>query len=258
MLALLLPPLSGEGPRPRRGDHDHNTQGGAAPVTAAQTELPAAGAGHQPPEAPIEAVCRLHARPLYRFLLKITFGDRREAEDLLQETLLRAWRYLQDHSADVTVLRPWLYTVARRAAIDAARARQARPAEVIPADLAALPAARDDIDRLVTGLTIRQALTTLTPDHRQVLYEIFYRGHTARQAATALGIPEGTVKSRTFYALRALAATITDTDTVRVPAAATVLERHHDGAPGKGACLTPAQPGYVLAGPRGTDQLPTR
>jgi RNA polymerase sigma-70 factor, ECF subfamily len=227
-------------------------------VTAAQTALPAAGPGQPPPEAPIEAVCRLHARPLYRFLLKITFGDRREAEDLLQETLLRAWRYLQDHTADVTVLRPWLYTVARRAAIDAARARQARPAEVIPADLAALPAGRDDIDRLLTGLTIRRALTTLTPDHRQVLYEIFYRGHTARQAATTLGIPEGTVKSRTFYALRALAAAITDTGTVRVPPTATVLGRHHDGAPGKGACTTPAQPGYVLAGLRGIDQLPIR
>jgi RNA polymerase sigma-70 factor, ECF subfamily len=181
-------------------------------VTATQTTLPQAGnTGQPPPEAPIEAVCRLHARPLYRFLLKITFGDRREAEDLLQETLLRAWRYLQDHTADVTVLRPWLYTVARRAAIDAARARQARPAEVIPADLAALPAARDDIDRLLTGLTIRQALITLTPDHRQVLYEIFYRGHTARQAATTLGIPAGTVKSRTFYTLRALAAVTADT-----------------------------------------------
>ncbi|HMH92080.1 MAG TPA: sigma-70 family RNA polymerase sigma factor [Streptosporangiaceae bacterium] len=181
-------------------------------MTAAETVLYWPGdSGGTGPEAPIETVCRLHGRPLYRFLLKITFGDRREAEDLLQETLLRTWRYLQDHTADVTVLRPWLYTVARRAAIDAARARQARPAEVIPADLATLPASRDDIDRLLTGLTIRRALMSLTPDHRQVLYEIFYRSRTVRETATALGIPEGTVKSRMFYALRALAAATNDT-----------------------------------------------
>jgi RNA polymerase sigma-70 factor, ECF subfamily len=177
-------------------------------VTATQTALPEAGHGGGPGlEAPIETVCRLHSRPLYRFLLKITFGDRREAEDLLQETLLRAWRYLQDHTADAADLRPWLYTVARRAAIDAARARQARPAEVTIADLATLPAARDDVDRLLTGMTIRRALTSLTTDHRQVLYEIYYRGRTTRETADALGIPEGTVKSRMFYALRALAAT---------------------------------------------------
>jgi RNA polymerase sigma-70 factor, ECF subfamily len=180
-------------------------------VTATQTALPPAGHSGRPrPEAPIETVCRLHGRPLYRFLLKITFGDRREAEDLLQETLLRTWRYLQDHTADATVLRPWLYTVARRAAIDAARARQARPAEVTAPDLTTLPAGRDDIDRLLTQMTIRRALMSLTPDHRHVLYEIFYRGRTARQAAHALGIPEGTVKSRMFYALRALAAAITE------------------------------------------------
>jgi RNA polymerase sigma-70 factor (ECF subfamily) len=185
-------------------------------VTATETALPPAGQSGGPgPEAPIETVCRLHGGPLFRFLLKITFGDRREAEDLLQETLLRTWRYLQHHTTDVTVLRPWLYTVARRAAIDAARARQARPSEVTATDLAtlpALPAGRDDIDRLITGMTVRQALTCLTPDHRQVLYEIYYRGHTAREAATTLGIPEGTVKSRMFYALRALAAAINDTE----------------------------------------------
>jgi RNA polymerase sigma-70 factor, ECF subfamily len=175
-------------------------------VTAIQTALYRPGnSGGPGPEAPIETVCRLHGRPLYRFLLKITFGDRCEAEDLLQETLLRTWRYLQDHTADVTVLRPWLYTVARHAAIDAARARQARPAEVIAAGLAALPAGRDEIDRLLTGMTIRQALMSLTPDHRQVLCEIYYRGRTVRETADALGIPEGTVKSRMFYALRALA-----------------------------------------------------
>ncbi len=169
--------------------------------------LPSPASGGRPgPEDPVEVICRLHGLQLYRFLLRITFGDRREAEDLFQETLLRAWRYLQDHTADITRLRPWLYTVARRAAIDAARARQARPHEVIVTDITTLPAARDDIEQMLNRLTIRRSLMTLTRAHRQVLYEIFYRGSSAREAAAALGIPEGTVRSRMFYALRALAA----------------------------------------------------
>jgi RNA polymerase sigma-70 factor, ECF subfamily len=157
-------------------------------------------------ENPIEVICRLHGKALYRFLLRVSFGDRREAEDLLQETLLRTWRYLQNHTTDVTNLRPWLYTVARRVSIDAARARQARPREDTAPDIAALPAARDDIDRLLTILTIRRGLMSLTHHHRQVLIEAFYRGHTVREIAHDLAIPEGTVKSRMFYALRALAA----------------------------------------------------
>ena len=72
-------------------------------------------------EDPLDMVYRLHAQPLHRFLMRVTRGDRREAEDLLQETFLRAWNYLQNHAADVESLRPWLYTVARRIAIAVGR-----------------------------------------------------------------------------------------------------------------------------------------
>lgn len=157
-------------------------------------------------EDPLEAIYRLHHQALYRFLLRITLGDHRHAEDLLQETLFRAWRYLQDHDVDVTRLRPWLYTVARRVAIDAARARQARPTEVSVTDPGSLSATNDDIERMLVELTIRHGLKSLTPDHRRVLIEVFYLGRTAAEAAAALGIPEGTVRSRVFYAVRALAA----------------------------------------------------
>ena len=166
-------------------------------------------------EDPLEMVYRLHAQPLHRFLMRLTRGDRREAEDLLQETFLRAWRYLHDHAADVESLRPWLYTVARRVAIDAARARRARPTEVIVTDPGTLPSRHDDIERLVVGLTVRRGLMSLSPAHRQVLIEIFYHGRSAREAAAALGIPEGTAKSRMFYALRALGAVIASAEPER-------------------------------------------
>ena len=162
--------------------------------------------GDPPSEDQIEVIYRLHGRPLYRYLLRITLGDHRRAEDLVQETLFRVWRYLQNHTADATHLRPFLYTVARRVAIDAARAGRARPTEVIFTDLACLPAAHDDIERLLNLLTIRSGLKSLTPAHRNVLIEVFYHDRTAAEAAVALGIPEGTVRSRVFYALRALGA----------------------------------------------------
>jgi RNA polymerase sigma-70 factor, ECF subfamily len=158
------------------------------------------------PEDAMELVYRVHSRPLYRFLLRVTLGDTREAEDLLQETLLRAWRYLQDYPSDAERLRPWLYTVARRLAIDGARARQARPIEVGVIDLSTFAASRDEIERALVGVTMRRGLMTLLPNHRQVLVEVFYHDRSTREAAEKLGIPEGTVKSRMFYALRALAA----------------------------------------------------
>jgi RNA polymerase sigma-70 factor (ECF subfamily) len=168
------------------------------------------------PESPMELVYRLHGPALHRFLVRITLGDRREAEDLLQETLLRAWRYMQSNACDAAQIRPWLYTVARRLAIDAARARRARPSEVILTDLGTLPSTRDDIERSIVALTVRQGLMELSPDHRRVLVEVYYHGRSAREAAAILSIPEGTVKSRLFYALRALAAATGQTEAARL------------------------------------------
>jgi RNA polymerase sigma-70 factor (ECF subfamily) len=157
----------------------------------------------------MQALYSAHARALYRFLLRLTFGERAAAEDLLQETLLRAWRHLDGLTADVETLRPWLFTVARRIAIDAARARRARPAEVAVLDLGALPSRDDPIEAMLTVQTVRQALNLLSPEHRGVLIEIYFRGRSAREAATVLGIPEGTVKSRAHYAVRFLRTAIT-------------------------------------------------
>ena len=146
----------------------------------------------------------LHAAPVFRFLLRITFGDRQAAEDLLQETLLRAWRKLDVLNTDVATLRPWLFTVARRVAIDAGRARQTRPVVASGMDLSGVPAAEDPIERLLATQTVARAMARLTPVHQVVIYQIYFEGCTAAEAAARLGIPEGTVKSRTHHALRAL------------------------------------------------------
>lgn len=157
-------------------------------------------------EARMRQLYDMHARPVYQFLLGLTFGERQAAEDLLQETLLRAWRKLDGLNTNVATLRPWLFTVARRVAIDASRARQARPAEVGAVDVAGLATADDDIDRMLAAETIRQAMVTLSPQHRRVIIEVYFRGRSASEVAARLGIPEGTVKSRTYHALRSLRA----------------------------------------------------
>jgi RNA polymerase sigma-70 factor (ECF subfamily) len=147
-----------------------------------------------------------NSRALYRFILRLTLGNRAAAEDHLQETFLRAWRWVRQHPTDLTTIRPWLFTVARRIVIDAARARRARPTEVIFED-AVQRARGDHAEQLVLAQSVRHALLSLTTEHRAALVEVYYHQRTVKEAAAILGIPEGTVKSRVYYALRALRAT---------------------------------------------------
>ncbi|SBV25075.1 RNA polymerase sigma-70 factor, ECF subfamily [Micromonospora krabiensis] len=149
-----------------------------------------------------------HAEALYRFLLRLSWGERQLAEDLLQETMLQAWRHLDRLPTSRESTRRWLFIVARRIAIDAARARQARPIEVGLQDLGDLPCKEDITEAVVAAQTIRRAMPKLTPAHRAVLIELYYRGRSTDEVAQRLGIPEGTVKSRAYYALRALRAAI--------------------------------------------------
>ncbi len=141
-----------------------------------------------------------HAAPLLRYALHLTSGDRQRAEDIVQETLLKAWLHPQ---AIVSLARPWLFAVAKNLAVDAHRARQARPHEVGEAALQ-LTAVPDAADRALESWAVADALRSLRPEHRTVLLETYYRGRSVAEASAVLGIPAGTVKSRTFYALRAL------------------------------------------------------
>jgi RNA polymerase sigma-70 factor (ECF subfamily) len=144
-----------------------------------------------------------HGRPLLSFALRLTGGDRGRAEDIVQETLLRAWRHPDALDDARGPIRPWLFTVARHLAVDGHRKRRARPVEV-PADVAVGVPGGDEIERVLEGWLVSDALATLSPDHRAVLVETFYHDHSVAAAAAVLGVPAGTVKSRTYYALRAL------------------------------------------------------
>ena len=149
----------------------------------------------------VRALYAEHAAALLRFTLRMTDGDRQRAEDIVQETLLRAW--LHPEAIAERPARPWLFAVARNLAVDAHRARKARPTEVGEGALNLVPVP-DEADRVLESWAVADALAALRPDHRQVLLETYYRGRSVAEAATVLGVPAGTVKSRAFYALRAL------------------------------------------------------
>ncbi|MGW2648053.1 sigma-70 family RNA polymerase sigma factor [Streptomyces sp. NPDC001393] len=155
----------------------------------------------------LRALYAEHAGPLFHYVLRLTSGDRQWAEDVVQETLLRAWQHPAAFEPARGPARAWLCTVARRLVIDAHRARQARPAEVGGEALeraAEQAPGEDGIERALQSWAVADAVRTLSPDHRAVLLETYYRGRTVAEAASVLGIPPGTVKSRTYYALHAL------------------------------------------------------
>ncbi|MFB0619188.1 sigma-70 family RNA polymerase sigma factor [Streptomyces sp. AGS-58] len=153
----------------------------------------------------LAALQREHGGPLFALLLRLCDGDRQRAEDLVQETLVRAWQHPEALHADgFDSVRPWLLTVARRLAIDARRARRARPREVGDAVPEDARVTADHAERAAAMLDVREAVKTLTPEHRDVLVLVYFLGASVAEAAQTLGIPPGTVKSRAFYALRAL------------------------------------------------------
>ena len=154
-------------------------------------------------DSALRALYEQHAGPLFAYALRLTAGDRGRSEDIVQETLLRAWRHPQALDPERGPVRSWLFTVARNVAVDAHRARRARPPEVGDDALAVVPAV-DEIEQALDRWLIADAMSTLSAEHRSVLVETDYRGRSVAEASATLGVPPGTVKSRTFYALRAL------------------------------------------------------
>lgn len=147
-----------------------------------------------------------YARPLLAVVRRLNGGDRQWAEDVVQETLLRAWRNADRLLAERRPsLMPWLVTAARNQVVNDWRARSARPREVSDEGLAVV-AVPDDTERALQRMVIAEALARLRPTHRRVIVETFLHGHTVQEAARAIGVPPGTVKSRVFAAIRAMRA----------------------------------------------------
>lgn len=154
----------------------------------------------------IDRLVRRHGGTLFRFLLRLTHGDVHRSEDIYQETLIRAWRHPQACRESLSSGPGWLITVARRISIDQMRAAARRP-DLVRGDQQLGEAADpvDEVGRMLLAREVRAALASLSGPHREMLRLAYFEDRPVAEVAARLGIPVGTVKSRTYYALRALA-----------------------------------------------------
>jgi RNA polymerase sigma-70 factor (ECF subfamily) len=158
-------------------------------------------------------------RQLYSHYAKALHGyveqfcpDRASADDIVQETFIRAWRHLPQLSADHRPVRPWLFRVARNLLIDANRAARARPTMV--SGQAGDVGTDSGLEEILDRELLSAALQHLSPAHQTVLVETFYRGGTMATVARELGIPHGTARSRLHYALDAMRKQLDENDAI--------------------------------------------
>jgi RNA polymerase sigma-70 factor (ECF subfamily) len=140
-----------------------------------------------------------HSGELYGFAVR-SLGDSGLAEEAVQETFVRAWRAGDRFDPEIGSLRTWLFAILRNVVIDLGRARAARPG-------VAAEGIEPSVEPLETALLawqMEEAMRRIGDDHRRVIVETYYRGRPYAEVAEELGVPEGTVKSRVYYGLRAL------------------------------------------------------
>lgn len=156
----------------------------------------------RPPVADaVRALHDAHAGALHAWARRHV-AEAADADEVVQETFVRAWRRRDQYDPARGSERAWLFGIARNVVIDRHRASTRRlrvvssePAEVVH---------ESEVERAVEASHVREALLALSEHHRAVIVAAYYRGCTIREAAAELGVPEGTVKSRLHHGLRAL------------------------------------------------------
>jgi RNA polymerase sigma-70 factor (ECF subfamily) len=157
-----------------------------------------------PSVASMPALYDAHAAALWRYAVGLT-GDPAHAEDIVQETLLRAWQHPEVSEDPERSPQAWLFKVARNMIIDERRSARFRNESVKPdIEISDDRAGVDEVDSAIDRILLNEALARLSPEHRAVVQRSYYQGRTVAQIAADLDIAEGTVKSRLHYALRAL------------------------------------------------------
>ncbi|MEU4172822.1 sigma-70 family RNA polymerase sigma factor [Streptomyces sp. NPDC026665] len=139
-----------------------------------------------------------HAKPLLAYTERL-LRDRHTAEDIVQETLIRAWQHTDRLHASQGSVRGWLLTVARNLAIDRIRSACSRHERVGAEHHDAVQA--DHADAVLAMVDTQALLSQLSQEQREVLEHTYLYGRSIQETARMLGIPPGTVKSRQHYAL---------------------------------------------------------
>ena len=164
-------------------------------------------------ESAFASLVQRHLKPVYSFVFRF-IGNEKEAEDIVQETFIKAWKNLKNYSKQQSQFKTWLMRIARNTAIDYLRKKKHIPFSVLEgedetdwfaenvADDAAFPeeivAHTNDIEDM------NRAILTLSPLHREVLLLHYENGFSFEEAATISGISVNTLKSRHRRALAAL------------------------------------------------------
>ncbi|ULE33846.1 sigma-70 family RNA polymerase sigma factor [Mycobacterium sp. IDR2000157661] len=145
-----------------------------------------------------------HSAAIWRYAVRLT-GDTARAEDVVQETLLRAWRHPEVTGDSERSARAWLFTVARNLVIDERRSARFRSESgTADMEMAADRPGPDEVESALNRMLLGEAIGALSDDHRAVIRRSYYQGWTTAQIAADLHIAEGTVKSRLHYGVRAL------------------------------------------------------
>lgn len=158
-------------------------------------------------EEGVRAAYTAHGAELYRFALR-SLHDPGAAQDVVQETFLRAWRAADRYDPRLSSLRVWLFVIARNVVVDHVRSLRTRPWDRDPLDASEAPDHRsagvDPADRLLRGWLVEEALGRIGDDHRQAIVETYLKDRPYAEVAAQLGIPISTLRSRVFYGLKAL------------------------------------------------------
>jgi RNA polymerase sigma-70 factor (ECF subfamily) len=141
-----------------------------------------------------------HSGELYGFAVR-SLGDSGLAEEAVQETFLRAWKAGERYDAEIGSLRTWLFAILRNVVIDMGRARASRP-RVGPEQ--GIEPSVEPLEQALVAWQVEEAMRRIGEDHRQVLLETHFRARPYAEVAEELGVPEGTIKSRVYYGLKAL------------------------------------------------------
>jgi RNA polymerase sigma-70 factor (ECF subfamily) len=158
---------------------------------------------HDPETALMRMLYEQHSGALWRYAVSLT-GDPARSEDIVQETLLRAWKHPEVVEDTEHSVRAWLFTVARNLIIDERRSARFRRETESTEQTGTERAGPDEVNAALDRLLFSAALAQLSAEHRAVIRRSYYLGRSTAQIAIDLDIAEGTVKSRLHYAVRAL------------------------------------------------------
>ena len=150
-------------------------------------------------ESGVREAYAAHAGELYGFALR-SLEDPGLAEEAVQDTFLRAWRAADRFDPEIGSLRTWLFAILRNVVIDLGRARAARP--TVSTEVPEV--GHEPFEDMLVSWQVEEALRRIGDQHRRVLVETYLRERPYAEVAAELGVPEGTIKSRVYYGLRAL------------------------------------------------------